>query len=334
MTHNGQAGEHFRAADCAAGFAEAPAPSGRTFGDVLDEILADMDAGKPLIDVRPTGVAIIDATTGGLVAGEYLAITAGPGVGKSLLADRLALGVLEHDSTATAICFNLETATRVRVARLLCGAAVRINEHGGVARCVPLGDVRDGTLDEDSKQRARETADGLRERIGRGRLTFIDDVADADEIAKRIRAEAPTVAIIDHFGLVHVADFRGSATEQFDCGLRTVAAALRETGTAGILINEITLQSMRDGQGGIGAGRGSAKFPSLAGQVLTLERDDDAGDTITLRLMKNRHGQAMVRQAATLFGGLGYIGFAGDVEKFEKQKPGRVRTRKQAEGDD
>lgn len=291
----------------------------RPMGIALSAALADVaertERGEPIIETLPCGLELLDETTGGLVRGEYLGLVGSPGCGKSLLADRIALGALRRNPDATALVVNLETATPVRAARLIAGHAVRIGSANQITQCVPLGPLLRGELKPDCRRLVRETVDALAAELG-GRLRFIDNVTDAADVAGLLQELRPDVFVLDHCGLVNPGGAAGnSATEQTDAALHLIGAALREVNAAGVLINEISKAGLMTGTADASAVRGSARFASLAGQLVGIARDaDKAGDdpALLLQLWKNRHGRPLVQQPATLFGGLGYL-YTGSV---------------------
>lgn len=334
--------EHVRASDLARdlmdGTPEGAVPCGVSVDDALRDLVGRMERGEPVIQTLRTGIALFDETSGGLVRGEYAGLAAGPGVGKSLLADRVTLGVLRQHPEAKALIFNLETATLVRVARLLCGAAVRIDDMNAIAACLPLGPLLRGELEPGGITYARECARTFTAEIG-GRLRFMDNVCNACEIASTIRTARPEVVVVDHFGLV-TADWLGSsasAVDRLDQGLHEVYAALRDVNAAGILIAELTKSALVSGTADIGSIRGSARFASLAGQQLTMLRThaEEGGDQhLRIELHKNRHGRPMVAQQATLYGGLGYLHFGSTAPLMAKARRQNSRKKKEEDADE
>ncbi|MFH1417077.1 MAG: hypothetical protein ABII12_02160 [Planctomycetota bacterium] len=306
--------------------ADEPAP---TAGVTLTAALADVancaEAGRAIIEVLPSGLELLDETAGGLVRGEYLALIGSPGCGKSLLADRIVLGALRLNTSASAIVVNLETATPVRVARLVAGHAVCFGPMNKITQCVPLGPLLRGELEEAGKRLVRQTVDALSTELGE-RLLFIDNVTDAAGLAGLIQTHRPDLFVLDHCGLVNFSDVAGSsATEQTDVVLRIIGAALRETNTAGLLINEVSKAGLTTGTADASAVRGSARLASLAGQLIGIVRDaEKTGDdpALLLQLWKNRHGRVLVQQQATLLGGLAYLS-TGSVSAIPtKQRKG------------
>src|SRR5262249_1144153 len=146
--------------------------SGVTFEAALQGVVERAEASEPIIQTLPCGLELLDGTTGGLVRGEYLAVVGSPGCGKSLLADRVSVGVLRANPDASALMLNLETATSVRTARLIAGHCVQIGEASQIVRCVPLGALLRGKLTRDGQRLVREAAEALSNELGR-RLRFV-----------------------------------------------------------------------------------------------------------------------------------------------------------------
>ncbi len=295
---------------------EPARPTGVTLTAALVDVAERAERGEPIIETLPCGLELLDETTGGLVRGEYLGLVGSPGCGKSLLVDRLALGVLRRNAETTALVVNLETATPVRAARLVAGHAVRIGAANEITQCVPLGPLLRGELKPKCRQLVRETAMSLANELGE-RLRFVDNATDAVDIVGLLQEHRPDVFVLDHWGLVNLGGAAGSsATEQTDAVLHIIGAALREVNAAGVLINETSKAGLMTRTADVSAVRGSARFASLAGQYVGIARDAEkaGGDpALWLQLWKNRHGRPLMQQSATLFGGLGYL-CAGSVE--------------------
>ncbi len=293
-----------------------PAPKGRTLAEALGELIGRIEKGEPIIQCLPTGVALFDSTTGGLVRGEYAGIIAHPGAGKSTIADLIVLGVLRNHPDATALICNLETSTAVRAARLVAGQSVRTNAQNCITLCAPIGAMLRGQLRDSGRDHARTVAEALSAEIG-GRLRFVDDVHDAEAIGELIRETRPTVVLIDHLGLTTFdAMPNGSAVDRFDSALHAIADAVRSVNAAGILISEVNKLALAAKSADLSAVRGSARFASLAGMMVGIVRDDEhEGDDprLLLQLAKNRHGRAGVQQGAILYGGMSYVYFEPTV---------------------
>jgi hypothetical protein len=291
--------------------AEPPEPDplrGTTLADAAGELLGRIRDGRAIVDVLPAGCNLLDETTGGIVRGEYLAVAAAPGVGKSTICDRLVLGALAKSPDATGLIINLETSVAVRVSRMLCGRAVRVADGGCIRRCVPLGKLLRGALDDRARDYAAEVAADLVADVGQ-RLTFIDDATDAGEIAAMIEEHQPDVVLLDHLGLVDVPG-TGSTTERTDDALGMIVQAIRRANAAGIIINELSKAGLVAPSADLSAIRGTARFGSLAGQVIGIKRDSDhdgEDPQLVLQLLKNRHGKSFVEQTCILYGGLSHI---------------------------
>lgn len=303
--------------------ADEPQPRGLTCTQAVNELLDRLDRGAPIIDTLRTGIALLDDTTGGLVRGEFCGFVAAPGLGKSTISDGLVVGALMLNPDTSAVVFNLETGTAIRVARLICGRSVETNENNAIARCVPLGPLLRGELRPDAREHAKAVARELAQEVG-GRLSFVDDLYDAKAIAEEIRARTPDVVLIDHAGLLDVAG-PGSLVERFDEALHAVTAAIKEAHCAGVIISELSKAALTAGAADIGAVRGSARFASLAGQLVTIKRDGDDENMdprLFVQLHKSRHGKSYVQEAATLFGGLAHVSWSGVVTPIPTRKRG------------
>lgn len=307
--------------------AEPEEPRGQSFAEAARALDACIEGGIPIVDAVSTGVKLLDAG-GGLVRGEFLGLIAAPGVGKSMIADRLVVDIIERDPSATALIANLETSTQVRVARLVAGSAVEIGVTGNIARCVPLTPLLMGALQNpETRDRARAALAGLRSRIGE-RLRFCEELFAAADLADEIRLAAPTVVVIDHMGMLMSPD-AGSATENFDAALIEIVSALRDANTAGVLVHELSKAAVTSGSVGMGASRGSARFASLAGMLVGLTRDEawsPEDPQIWAELVKSRHGPSGQRESLQLFGGLGYANWAGVTESIPQKTKTRRKT--------
>ncbi len=313
-------------------------PRGRvvTFADALAGLLERIDRNEPIIETLPCGVALLDETTGGLVRGEYLGIVAGPGIGKSTIADSMMLGALRIDPEATGLVFALETTIAIRSARLLAGCAVQVGPQNQLARYLPVGAMLRGELSEQSKPFARQVAEGLTRDIG-SRLAFVDDLRSVGDIAELIRERKPDLVLVDHLGLVE-ADLisNSSGVERFDAALHTIADAIRNVNAAGILIAELSKAGLIAGAADLSAVRGSARFASLAGAMIGIVRDaEHTGDNprLIVQLHKNRHGKSMMQQAAILWGGLSYLDWqeAGPIPVNTPKRKGKGKGKDAAD---
>jgi len=290
-----------------------------TFAQAAADLCARIDRGDVIIQVVRTGLALIDESTGGLPRGEAAGIVGPPGLGKSTVADQIALGVLALNPEARVYIVNLETPTKVRVARLVSGEAVQLGSNNSIARSAPIGAMLRGQLDSRGQEIALGTARSLTARIG-DRLVFIDHACDAREIAKIIERDRPDLVVIDHLGLVHAPAASGdSAVDRQDNVLRVLIAALREANTAGLFLNEVNKVALTTKEYDLSSSRGSARFASLVSHFMTLHRDaNDASEDarIVLTLRKNRYGKAHYHQAARFMGGLSYLHW-GKLEPTE-----------------
>src|SRR5262249_27059402 len=156
-------------------------------------------ASEPIIRTLRTGLALFDETNGGLTRGEIVGIIAGPGVGKSMMVDSTALSVLKVNESATARIYALETSKEVRSARLIGSSAVQIDKNNRIERCVPLKALLHGELRAAGAKLAQEVAARLEREFG-ARLTFVDSLVSADEIAVDVIEHRPDLVVLDHLG--------------------------------------------------------------------------------------------------------------------------------------
>jgi len=298
---------------------DEPQSPGCTFAEAAGKLIERIDAGTPIIDTLPTTWALLDETTGGLTRGEFCGIVAAPGMGKSTLADQLIVNTLLANPGTRALICNLETSVPIRVARLVAGRAVELGTANKIVRCVPLGPLLRGELLQASRERTKAVAAELAAAVG-DRLRFVDDQYNAEGIARLIQTETPDLVCIDHTGLLNMAG-GGSAVERFDEALHTVTTAIREVNAAGVFIAELNKAALSSGTPDFAAVRGSARFASLAGQLVRLLQTNDGQDDplLTAVLRKNRHGRGLVQQNARFFGGLGYLHWIGAVEPIPQR---------------
>lgn len=276
-------------------------------------------ANQAIIETIPTGLALLDQTTGGLVRGEYLGIVAAPGVGKSTIADSIVVSALQQNDQAKAIIFNLETSTPVRTARIIAGQCVKLESNGTICKCVEVTSLLRGTLEVSEKSWIRKRATQLESQIG-PRLHFIDDYYDGTTIAEIISIEKPDIVLIDHLGLVGMnAGLAGSMVDHFDSALNLISTELKGANAAGILINEVSKLGLNTGASDLAAVRGSARFASLAGAFVGINRVAQAADhmqKLNVQLHKNRHGRGGVQQSVTLYGELSYLVWEDSIEQI------------------
>ncbi len=305
-------------------------------GDVLNALLASINDGRPAIPRVLTPIEVINEA-GGLVAGEYLAIMGAPGVGKTMFTDRLVVDMLAANGNATAVIVSLETDPIVRMARLLSSVTVQFSESthaliGGV----PHRPMIDGELRAAGKEAARAAARRLADITPR--LRYITDTADAEIIAGHIKTMQPTIAVVDHVGLLLATT--DNATASTDVALAHIQAALRESRAIGVLICEVNKGGLASDQAGLGAIRGSARLASLAGMVMSIGFADDGalGDecdrdpALELAVLKARHGHSGITQDAVLFGGYGLVfTIGGSVQRRKARARGGNNAARRAE---
>lgn len=312
---------------------EAPKADAPDAREVLDAIVEASDTNQPIVQTIKTGIGIIDDGCGGAVRGEFVGVVAGPGVGKTIFVDKATISALSLNPDATAVVFNIETATKVRMARIVCGQAFRLGDDNTVKRCVSLSALLKGELGPVWQASVRAAASELVPIIGGGRLTFIDDVSVPEEIARIIRSRKPSIVVIDHIGLLEIDPGRGSSIEATDSALRVINDAIKEAGCAAFLVNEINKNALASGDTDLSAVRGTARFNSLAGMSITIASDPSIQDKdpfLHLQLRKARHGRKGIYQVARLFGGLGHMAIAEPISGIEPTEPKRTRRPKAA----
>lgn len=269
---------------------------------------------RPTIEAMPSGIALLDRNTGGLVRGEYVGVIGGPGVGKSTIADAILLSALRDNDGTTGLIIALETSIPVRCARLLAGESATLSEsdptHRKIEECVRLSAILDGTLSPREKQLAERVSVTLTDQVG-NRLIFVDGIHDATDISEAIIDLKPDFVVVDHLGLVCADRMQGSSSlDRFDSALNAVARAVRHANSCAILIAEVSKQGLLDSSVDLSAVRGSARFASLAGQMIGIRRENQqSGDVIRLvvQLHKNRHGRSMMQCKAILHGGISHV---------------------------
>lgn len=308
--------------------AEPRPPRGRSLAEVLVDLRDRIRNGEPIIHTLPTGWDLLDETVGGLVRGEYVGLIAAPGVGKSTLADQVVVATLLRNPDARAIIFALETSTAVRAARLVATRCVTRGHNDRLNGCAPIRALLHGELREAGKMSAVHAADELASTVGT-RLHYIDNITDDLAIADVIRANRPDVLLVDHLGIVTSTSQSASETAKMDESLAVLLAAIREGNSAAIIINEMNKSGLVTGKVDLVASRGSARFASLAGLYVGIERAPFVADRrdpiLVATIHKSRFGDSFKQQAATFFGGLCHFewGPVSDV----KQKAEKARKR-------
>lgn len=292
---------------------DPPEPAGQTLTSALDVLQRNITDGLPIIKTIPTGWELVDSSIGGLVRGEYFALVAKPGCGKSTLADNVVVGALQRDHNLRAIVFNMETATAVRVARIVASESVTTSTMGAITSAAPVGMMLRGELREIGVQAAGNAITRLRETIG-DRLRFVDDRASVEGIANIIEDESPDVVLVDHVGLLHVEAVGDNETGRLDGALARLVRAFKRTQCAALLINEIDKAALSSGKIDLASSRGSIRLGSLAAAYVALAaqpRPDRDTDVVAV-MLKSRFGPTGQGQQARFMGGLASFSW-GDV---------------------
>lgn len=296
-------------------------PHGELGSELLGRVLNLARENQPIIQTLPCGWELIDSSLGGLPRGEFLGLVGGPGVGKSMHADQLVVGVLEQNPAARALIFALETSPTIRMARLLAWAAVETDPAtNAVTSCCPLTPILRGELREAGKVALQRGVERLEPLVSRVR--FVSDVTEAGRMADLIEDEQPDVVLVDHLGLVVGGHDGDSEVSRFDACLGRLVESIRRANAAAILINELSKVALASGKIDMSASRGSARFASLAALFVGLARQPDregqTGDdpSVVASLVKSRFGVAGIEQRARFMGGLAYFSWKG-VERCE-----------------
>jgi replicative DNA helicase len=234
---------------------ERPKPLGDLVEEIMDEMPARRDRGRPGVS---TGFPLLDSLTGGLRPGALYVVAAETGVGKSLFAANLLLS-----ARVPSIVFSLEMDGH-EVAERMLAAACSISTIRLVSGSVERSEV---TLHPD-----------------RARILIDDRPAPSmEEIAFITRAlrrqEKIELAIVDYLQII-----RTPKGERREAEVAAAAYALRAMARSLSLSVIALAQLNRDGQV-----RDSAAIEHAAHVLAIFEREKGA-EAATLRLQKNRSG--------------------------------------------
>lgn len=154
---------------------------GLEFQELLDNLTGRSEA---------TGIASLDAATGGLEKQTLTMIAARPSMGKSALGIQIAKWKAEKEPKKT-LFFSLEMSRKSIWARMACG------ELKLSWRDVRVGRTAPGQI-QALKNKSADLMDRLEDRL------LIDDTASmsVDDIWRRVSLYRPDFVIIDHMGLV------------------------------------------------------------------------------------------------------------------------------------
>lgn len=288
-----------------------------TLSEMLDQLVGQIERGEPIIETLPCGFTLLDRAVGGLIRGEFVGIIALPGIGKSTLADKLVLGSVRSRPSLRALVFALETAKKVRVARLIAGESVVPEENGEFHGGALLGPMLRGESPTEVRDRAKQAVVRMKTQRS-GTVEFIEDKSAVSHICQIIRNERPDVVEIDHLGLVTLDYPSENDTSRIDTALGEIVRALQETNAAGLIINEVTKQATKAGRIDLAASRGSARFASLASVLVGLTSTPPGpgeDPVITATILKNRHGSMHLQQQAEFWGEVAYFNWAEVTSK-------------------
>jgi twinkle protein len=224
-----------------------------------------------------------NAFLNGLRQKELVTITAGTGIGKSLLAREIAYSLLTQGETVGYVA--LEESVK-RTAQGFCSLHLNTPLHIG----------RDGITDEGITEAWKATA-------GSGRLYLYDHwgSTDSDNLLARIRYLARGCGcnwiVLDHISIVVSGISDGDERRIIDNTMTALRSLVEETGVGLFVISHLKRpggdKGHEDGiQVHLGHLRGSQAIAQLSDLVIALERDqqsEDEGNVSTVRSLKNRH---------------------------------------------
>lgn len=269
-----------------------PATAAEVAAEVLR--LADDAAGRRGLE---TGIADLDALTGGLEPGQLAIVAARPAVGKTAV----SLAISRHVARAGRRVgfFSLEMGRRDLAARLLAAEA-RVP-----ARC-----LRAGPDDDQWSSLARAaTAPGLDGLI-------LDDrpaasVAYVRARCRRLKRQGGlSLVVVDYLQLMTPADTRASRTEQVGSlsrGLKAMAKELQIPVIALAQLNRAS-ESRADRKPNLSDLRDSGEIEQDADMVLLLSKAAEDGTVIEANLAKHRAGPT----------GVFWLKFDRETMRFER----------------
>lgn len=180
--------------DLRAAIDSAPAvgeiPTGHGIADAVQEALQHLDGNRPAF--LPTGLQAVDQYAGGLKPGDLIVVAARTGVGKTVLATRLAKGV-GIAAERPVLYVSLEVGRRELALRLLADAAGVENFR-----------LQRNLLSSLERERIVTTAPSI---LTWNWLTFLDNAGSWPELLATCARwgtahEAPRLLVIDYLGLI------------------------------------------------------------------------------------------------------------------------------------
>jgi twinkle protein len=254
-----------------------------------DGIVAGIDTLSVVLEPDDVAVAHypwpdVDAFLLGLRPKELVTVTAGTGIGKSLLCREISNALMGAGETVGYIA--LEESVK-RTVQGFCSLVLNR----------PLHISRDGVTDEAIKAAWEATA-------GSGRLYLYDHwgSTDSDNLLARVRYLARGCGcrwiVLDHLSIVVSGIGDGDERRLIDNTMTALRSLVEETGVGMLLVSH--LKRISDGKRGhedgeqvsLGHLRGSQAIAQLSDIVIALERnqqDDDHSNETTVRVLKNRH---------------------------------------------
>ena len=225
----------------------------------------------------------VDAFLLGLRMKELVTVTAGTGIGKSLVCREIANSLMRSGETVGYIA--LEESIK-RTVQGFCSIALN----------KPLHINREGITDEAIKEAWMATA-------GSGRLYLYDHwgSTDSENLLNRVRYLARGCGcrwiVLDHLSIVVSGIGDGDERRLIDNTMTALRSLVEETGVGLLLVSH--LKRIGEGRRGhedgerisLGHLRGSQAIAQLSDIVIGLERDQQAEDpnVTTVRVLKNRH---------------------------------------------
>ena len=225
----------------------------------------------------------VDAFLLGLRPKELVTVTAGTGIGKSLLCREISYALMRAGETVGYIA--LEESIKRTVQGFV---SIALNK--------PLHINREGITDDAITGAWKQTA-------GSGRLYLYDHwgSTDSENLLARVRYLARGCGcrwiVLDHLSIVVSGIGDGDERRLIDNTMTALRSLVEETGVGLLLVSH--LKRIGDGKKGhedgeqvsLGHLRGSQAIAQLSDIVIALERNqqgDDANST-TVRVLKNRH---------------------------------------------
>jgi len=254
-------------ADALAGIATSDSAPEQTLGDVIRELVDDLERKEPP-EAFSTGLRLLDqATDGGPKRGELTTVAAETSGGKSILLAQLAVRAIQ-DGHAVAF-FSLEMPAKSVVKRMISnmtGAAVR--------------PVRDGVMQKELA--AFTSAVGA---LQRSRLHVVSDSTDWEAIEGKARELVAhgecDVAIVDYLQLVHLREMARNETRE-----QLVSEVARRLKSLALNLNiAVITASQLNEEGKL---RESRSIGHHSDHVWTIRHPNDGS---VLSLDKNRNGE-------------------------------------------